>query len=210
MKRTKAALLICSSILTSLSLAQVAFAKEFDIDSSHSNVEFVARHFASRVKGRFTQFKGTLSFDADKPETSKVNALVDTSSIDTNEKKRDEHLRGDDFFSAKKHPQLTFVSKTIKPNGDKKYKVEGDLTMRGVTKPVTFDVEYLGEADDPWGNHRAGFTGTTTVNRKDYGISWNKALDKGGYVLGDDVTINLNLEAIEKKAQEAVKKESKK
>jgi polyisoprenoid-binding protein YceI len=149
-----------------------------------------------------------MSFDPDYPEKAKVNAIAKVESIDTNEKKRDDHLRNEDFFDAKKHPTLSFVSKEVKPDGDKKYKVLGDLTMHGVTKPVTFDVEYLGETDDSWGNHRAGFIATTTVNRKDYGISWNKTADKGGFVLGDDVAINLNLEMVEKKAEKPAEKKS--
>jgi polyisoprenoid-binding protein YceI len=193
---------IALSLVTFFAASHVSLAKDYTIDRSHSNVGFSVKHFVSKVNGEFKEFDGELQFDPSKPEAAKIVAEVQAASVNTNEKKRDEHLASDDFFAAKKHPKFKFVSQSIKADGDKKYKVSGDLTLRGVTKPVVFDVEYLGETDDPWGNHRAGFTGTTTVNRKDFGINWNKSLDKGGFVLGEDVVINLNLEAIEKKAEE--------
>ncbi len=189
------------SVFSALSVCQVSFASEYKIDSSHSNVGFIARHLVSKVNGEFKEFDGTFSFDANKPEDSKVTAKVTVASINTNEKKRDQHLLSDDFFSQKKFPTVTFVSTQVIPNGDKKYKMNGNLTMHGNTKPVTFDVEFLGETDDPWGGHRAGFSATTQINRKDFGINWNKALDKGGFVLGDEVVINLNVEALQQTAE---------
>jgi polyisoprenoid-binding protein YceI len=202
--------LLSLGVAGSLLFGHASFATEYEIDGSHSNVGFTIRHLVSKVNGEFKAFNGKFTFDPKNLETSKLEAEIKATSIDTNEKKRDEHLRGDDFFGVKKYPTLKFVSTQIKANGDNKYKVTGDLTMHGVTKPVTLDVDYLGETDDPWGNHKAGFTGTTQVNRKDFGMNWNKALDKGGVVLGDDVVINLNIEANQKKAEEPAAKKSKK
>lgn len=192
--------------LCCLSAAQVGFAKDYDVDASHSNVAFVAQHLVSKVNGEFKDFEGTFSFDPKKLDNTKVTATVKVDSISTNQEKRDKHLKSDDFFASGKFPTLTFVSTKVSAHGSKKYKMAGNLTMHGVTKPVVFDVDYLGEIDDPWGGHRAGFTATTKVNRKDYGMVWNKALDKGGFVLGEEVTINLNVEASEKKDKAADKK----
>jgi polyisoprenoid-binding protein YceI len=176
-------------------ISQASFAKEYKIDATHSNVGFVAQHLVSKVNGEFKEFEGTVDFDAKKPENTKVKASAKTASVTTNVEKRDSHLKSPDFFDSKKFPTMTFVSTKVSEDGSKKYKMTGDLTIKGVTKSVTFDVDFLGEMDDPWGGHRAGFTATGKINRKDFGINWNKALDKGGFVLADDVTINLNVEA---------------
>jgi len=181
------------------SIHQVSIAKDYEVDASHSTVGFVVRHIVSKVNGSFKKFEGRFSFDPSNPAASKLTAEVAVASVDTNEPKRDIHLRGEDFFNAEKFPKFTFVSKKFTPAGDKKFKMSGDLTLRGVTKPVIFDVDFFGEGEDPWGGHRIGFEATTQVNRKDYGISWNKALDKGGFVVGDEVTINVNVEGREKK-----------
>jgi polyisoprenoid-binding protein YceI len=187
--------------LVFFSVHQVSIAKEYSVDEGHSNVGFTVSHLFSKLNGAFKKFEGKFSFDAAKPEASKVTAEVQVASIDTNEAKRDGHLKGDDFFSATKFPKLTFVSKKFTADGDKKFKMEGDLTMRGVTKPVTFDVEFLGEGDDAWGGHRAGFTAVSKIDRKDFGINWNKTLDKGGVMVGDNVTISLNVEGMEVKGK---------
>jgi polyisoprenoid-binding protein YceI len=184
----------------SLLVGSVSFGAEYKIDSSHSNIEFVTRHFVSKVKGQFTDFNGELSFDPKKPTDSKVNAVVKVTSVNTSNQKRDAHLQSDDFFAAQKYPTFTFVSKKITADGkdakgNAKYKMMGDLTMRGVTKPVTFDVEYLGEAKGMDGKPMVAFTASSKISRKDFGINWNKALDNGGFVLSDDVEINLNIEA---------------
>jgi polyisoprenoid-binding protein YceI len=185
--------------LVFFSVHQVGMAKDYNVDAAHSSVGFSVSHLVSKVKGSFKKFEGSFSFDAAKPEASKVTAEAFVASVDTNDAKRDTHLQSEDFFDAKKFPKFTFVSKKFTSNGDKKFKMAGDLTMRGVSKPVIFDVDFSGEGDDAWGNHRVGFDATTKVNRKDYGINWNKALDKGGFVVGDDVTININVEGLEKK-----------
>jgi polyisoprenoid-binding protein YceI len=182
-----------------LCLGMDGFAREYKVDPSHSNVGFVARHLVSKVNGEFKDFTGNFSFDPKKPEAATVSAVVQVKSITTNEEKRDKHLQSDDFFSAEKYPTMQFNSIKVEEDGDKKYKVEGNLTIRGVTKPVTFEMEFLGEQDDPWGGHRIGFSGSTTINRKDFGMNWNKALDNGGVLIGDKVVINLNVEGLEKK-----------
>ena len=190
------------SVLAFAIASQLSFAKdegtgEFKVDKAHSSVQFTIRHLVSHVSGQFKDFEGTVSFNSSQPKNSKVSAKVKVASIDTNDKKRDDHLKSDDFFSAKKFPEMTFVSTGVTSEDDKKYKMMGNLTLHGVTKPVVFDVEYLGEATDPWGGHRAGFTGTAKINRKDFGMNWNKVLDQGGMILGDDVTILLNMEALQ-------------
>ncbi len=197
MQRVTERAFVLFGLVMSMTLVQSVHAKEYKVDSSHSSVSFMVRHLVSKVVGNFKEFDGSLSFDPKKPEDTKVNASVQTSSINTENKKRDDHLQSDDFFSAKKFPKLTFVSSKITPTEKNKYQMVGDLTIRGVKKPVTFDVEYLGEAKDPWGGTRAGFTATTKINRKDFGMVWNKALDNGGVVLSDEVEINVNFEALE-------------
>ena len=197
-------------LLFSFSLAQAEEkAKTFEIDLSHSNVGFTIKHLVSRVSGEFKSIEGEFVFDSAHPEKSHVKATVKADTIDTHDKKRDEHLRSADFFDVKKFPTLTFEAKSFSSKGDQKYELQGDLTLHGVTKAVTFSVDYLGEADDPWGNHRAGFTANTKINRKDFGIVWNKALDNGGFVLSDDVEVSINIEGIQKKEQPA-KEEPKK
>lgn len=190
-----------ASIFGFLLLAQFSFASEgasknYKIDASHSNVGFTVSHMVGRVNGEFSDFDGEITFDPSSTEKSKVHAVIKTESVNTNNKKRDEHLRSEEFFAAKKYPTMVFDSTKVVSSGDKKYKVTGNLTMRGVTKPVTLDVEYNGEVKDPWGKQRAGFVATGKINRKDFNINWNKTLDSGGFVVGDDVTLNFNVEAV--------------
>jgi polyisoprenoid-binding protein YceI len=149
------------------------------------------------VKGTFDDVSGTINFDEKNVGKSSVDVKIMTTSVDTRTAKRDEHLRSADFFDVTKYPEMTFVSKKIIGSG-KKFKVEGDLSMHGVTKPVTLAVEYLGASKDPWGNMRAGFSATTKINRKDYGLTWNKALETGGVLIGDDVEVNIDIEAVKK------------
>jgi polyisoprenoid-binding protein YceI len=189
------ALLGLVAAATSVSMAQAA---HYEIDGSHSHVGFKVRHLVSKLPGEFKEFEGTFDFDDKKPEDSKVVFKVKTASVYTNNEKRDDHLKGEDFFDVSKYPEMKFESATVTKAGKDKYKLKGNLTIRGVTKPVTFDVVYSGTAKDPWGNQRAGFTATTKINRKDFGLVWNKALDQGGLMIGDDVEITLEIEAIEK------------
>jgi polyisoprenoid-binding protein YceI len=170
------------------------------IDKVHSEASFQVRHFVSKVRGRFADFSGTIRIDAAKPEASSVEFTIVVASIDTNEPKRDAHLKSPDFFDAAKYPEIRFVSKKVVPVSESRYVVTGDLTMRGVTKEITLPVAFDGIAKDPWGNERAGFETGLTLNRKEYGINWNKALDQGGFMLGDDATVSINIEAVKEKA----------
>jgi polyisoprenoid-binding protein YceI len=178
-------------------------AETYTVDKSHATVLFEVRHFMTDVAGRFEDFEGTIRIDREQPERSSVEFTIRTASIDTSEPKRDEHLRSADFFDAATHPEITFRSTAVRPAGEDRYEVTGTFTMRGATKTITLPVRVLGELQDPWGNDRIGFGTSTTLNRKDYGISWNKALDQGGFVLGDEVRVRINLEAV--KAKQAAK-----
>ena len=169
------------------------------VDPAHSEVGFDVRHFFSKVHGVFHDLQGTIVFDDQDPSAVKVEASVRVASVDTGNRNRDADLQTPDFFNAAKDSILSFRSTKVEKAGKGKYKVSGDLTMRGVTKSVVFDAEFLGASDvsiegKSWGA-KAGFSATTVVNRKDWGINWNKALDNGGMMVGDDVTITLNLEA---------------
>jgi polyisoprenoid-binding protein YceI len=158
------------------------------------------RHMMSKVTGKFDDFSGVVNVDRANPAASSVEFTIKTASINTGDANRDKHLRTADFFDAEKNPEIHFKSTSISPSKTKNvYNVTGDLTMRGVTKRVTLPVEFLGFQKDPWGNERAGFAVETTLNRKDYGINWNKALDNGGFLVGDDVKISINLETLPKK-----------
>lgn len=187
--------LLFSFIATSF-FCSAAFAAKYELDKSHTNVAFVAPHLGvSKVKGRFDKFDGTFDFD---PKTMKLdNVIINirADSINTNEAKRDKHMRSPDFFYVEKYPELKFKSSKILYENDKPDKVEGDLTIRGVTKPVVLDVEYAGATADPMGNEVVTFEAKTTVNRKDFGITWNKTLDKGGWVVGDTIKIEIDGEA---------------
>ena len=177
------------------SFASAAWAGDYDIDADHSSVSFKIRHLVGKVKGDFGKFKGGFTFEKGKPGDAKATALIDAASINTGVKKRDDHLRSADFFDVKKFPELKFESTKYDASGDEG-KLHGNLTIHGVTKPVVLEVKFNGEGKDPWGNMRAGFTGTTTVNRKDFGLGWNKALETGGLLVGDDVEIALEIEGI--------------
>ncbi len=196
MKRIIAAL----STIFALSLPAMALASTWTIDPEHSNVGFKVRHLmVSNVKGNFEKFNGTVNIDDKDITKSKVEVSIDTNSINTNVQKRDDHLRSADFFDVAKYPAMTFVSKKVAKAGKDKLKVTGDLTLHGVTKQVVLDVEGPSkESKDPWGNIRKGATASTKINRKDFGLNWNKALETGGVVVGDEVTITLEIEIIRK------------
>src|SRR5258705_6732444 len=168
----------------------------FEIDPVHSRVEFTIRHMFSKVTGSFGKFQGSILYDAAAPASSAVKAEIDASSIDTNNEKRDGHLKSPDFFDVAKYPSLTFTSTKVTPGQGGKLKVEGTLTIHGVSKAVVLDAGFLGSGPGLDGVGRAGFEATTKVDRKDYGIVWNKTLDQGGTLLGDDVDINLEIEAV--------------
>jgi polyisoprenoid-binding protein YceI len=170
----------------------------YDIDTEHTTVGFRVRHMmVTWTQGRFRDVKGTLSWNPVDPEKSEVEVLIDAASVDTNQPKRDDHLRSEDFFFAEKFPHLTFRSQRVERRGENRYAVAGLLTIRGVSKEVVLDVVDGGQdIKDPWGGIRRGFTATTRVNRKDYGLMWNAALELGGVAVGDDVEIHLEVELL--------------
>jgi polyisoprenoid-binding protein YceI len=171
-------------------------AKTYKIDKSHSEAVFQVRHLVTKVRGRFTDFEGTVQVDEDKPELSSVTFTIQATSIDTAEKDRDTHLRSADFFEVEKFPTLRFTSTQVVKKSNDSYDVTGDLTIRDVTRSITLPVTHLGKAKDPWGNERLGFETETTINRKDYGLKWNAALEAGGFLVGDDVKVSLSVQAI--------------
>jgi polyisoprenoid-binding protein YceI len=171
-------------------------AQTFEIDPAHSEVTFQIRHFLNKVRGNFRQFDAKIVKDDQDPANSSVEFTIQTASIDTGVERRDNHLRSADFFDAEKYPTITFQSSAVEKVSDTDYKVTGRLTMRGVTKVITLPVTYLGEMKDAFGHTRAGFTTETTLNRQDFGVSWNKELDGGGYMLGDDVDVSISFEAV--------------
>jgi polyisoprenoid-binding protein YceI len=170
----------------------------YQIDSAHSAAHFSVRHMMiSNVRGDFTKVSGTLLLDADNPANSAVEALIDAASINTREAPRDAHLKSADFFDVEKYPEMAFRSKSVEAAGDGELRVKGDLTIHGVTREVTLNVEGpTPEAKDPWGNQRIGATATTKINRKDFGLVWNVALEAGGVLVGEDIKISIDLEAI--------------
>jgi polyisoprenoid-binding protein YceI len=170
--------------------------RTFTIDKSHSEVFFQVRHLVTKVRGRFADFSGTVVFDPSVPAASSITFTVDAKSVDTSAPDRDQHLRSDDFFAVDKHPTLTFVSSRVTKKSDEHFDVEGTLTIRGVARTVTLPVTFLGEAKDPWGNARVGFETELTVNRKDFGLTWNAALETGGFLVGDEVKITVSAQAI--------------
>ena len=186
------------ALALALAASPVIAADTLVIDPNHSEVSFQVRHFVTNVRGRFTDFTGTIVADKAKPEAAQVEFTVKAASIDTAVANRDKHLRSADFFDAEKFPDITFRSTAVKATGKDKYDVAGNLTMHGVTRPVTLHVTNLGSAGSGEGT-KFGFEATTVLNRKDFGILWNRAIDTGGYVLGDEVTVNINIEATYKK-----------
>jgi len=169
----------------------------YTIDPTHSRIGFVARHaMVTKVRGSFNEFEGSGYFDAEDPQRSNATLTIKAASIDTRNADRDAHLRSNDFFDMDEHPEITFRSTAVEPVGDDTFRVTGDLTMKGVTRPVTFDAEYTGTAVDPYGNTRIGFEGKTTVNRKDWGITWNAALEAGGVLVSEKVTLELEVSAV--------------
>ncbi len=173
----------------------------YTIDTSHSDISFSVRHMVfAKVRGHFGKWSATLAFDAAAPGKSSVEVSIDVASIDTREAQRDGHLKSADFFDAEKFPKITFKSKQVEAAGAGHYKVAGDLTMHGVTKGVTLDVEETGRGKDPWGNSRVGFVAKGSLVRADYGLKWNQALETGGVLVGEKVEIEIEVEAVEAKA----------
>jgi polyisoprenoid-binding protein YceI len=180
-------------------LAGVASAADtWTIDKAHSNVSFRIKHLMSKVTGSFADFDGTITTDFGNLAASSVSFSIQAASIDTKNPDRDKHLRSADFFDVEKHPAISFTSSKITKTGEGSFDVKGTLTMHGVSKEITLPVTFLGAGQDPWGNTKAGFEIDTTLSRTDFGIVWNKALETGGFLLGDEVEITINLEVAKK------------
>jgi polyisoprenoid-binding protein YceI len=169
----------------------------YAIDPSHSRIGFVARHaMVTKVRGSFNEFEGSGHFDAENPTKSHLQLTIQAASIDTRNADRDAHLRSNDFFDMETYPTITFASTAVAQTGDDEYRVTGDLTIKGVSRPVTVELEYTGTAVDPYGNQRIGFEGKTTVNRKEWGVNWNAALEAGGVLVSEKVTLEFEVSAI--------------
>jgi polyisoprenoid-binding protein YceI len=169
----------------------------YTIDPTHSRIGFVARHaMVTKVRGSFNEFDGSGYFDTENPAASSLQLTVKADSIDTRNADRDAHLRSNDFFDMETYPEITFTSTAVEQVDAETYRVTGDLTIKGVTNPVTVDFEYSGSAVDPFGNHRVGFEGTTAINRKDWGVNWNAALEAGGVLVSEKVTLEFEVSAI--------------
>lgn len=169
----------------------------YALDPSHSRIGFVARHaMVAKVRGSFAEFDGSGYFDADDPARSNVQLTIKAASVDTGNADRDGHLRSNDFFDMETYPEISFVSTSVEQVDPENYRVTGDLTMKGVTRPVTVDFEYEGTAVDPFGNQRIGLEGKAVVNRKDWGINWNAALEAGGVLVSEKITLELAVSAI--------------
>ena len=187
--------LTLGALVFALSAGTIAAQSTYGIDTVHSSVGFKVRHLVSNVTGEFTEFDGTITADFQKLDNSSVEFVIQTASIDTRNEKRDGHLRSADFFDAEKYPEITFTSSKITKIDSDSYAVAGILSMHGVNNPVVLTVDFLGEMT-AMGGTRAGFEVSTTINRQDFGVSWNRTLDQGGFVLGDDVEVTINLEAV--------------
>jgi len=182
--------------ILALCLPAVSLAGTYKIDPQHTSVSFSVRHLFSKVKGRFDKFEGSIELDPANPTTAKAQGSIDVASINTNVEKRDQHLKSKDFFDVEKFPKITFVSTKVTDvdPAKKTGKLHGKLQIHGVEKDVVLDVSYLGEGSDPWGNKKAGFTATTVINRKDFGLNWNETLETGGFLVGDEVEIEISAE----------------
>jgi polyisoprenoid-binding protein YceI len=170
---------------------------DYTIDTAHSRTGFVARHaMVTKVRGAFNEWEGSAHIDGENPANSSVKVTIQAKSIDTRNSQRDDHLRSNDFFEMDEHPEITFVSTSVEPKGNDIFAVTGDLTIKSVTKPVTIDFEYTGTAVDPYNLTRVGFDGSVTVNRKDWNVTWNAALEGGGVLVGEKVTLEFEISAI--------------
>ena len=198
MDRNLAAPWLCVLALgMSMGLAANTSAAQWTVDASHTSVTFSVSHLFTSVQGRFDSFVGTVDFDPDDPSATVVRGTIAATSINTNNAKRDKHLRGGDFFDVAQFPEIKFESTGgIGNMQGKRGELPGNLTIHGVTKAVVLQVTFLGRGKDPWGNERAGFQATLTINRKDYGLDWNKVLETGGLLVGDEVEIRIDAEGI--------------
>jgi polyisoprenoid-binding protein YceI len=179
-------------------------ASNWNIDPTHSAIHFAVRHMVvSKTRGRFAAWSGKILFDPEKPTASSVEVTIDPASIDTADAQRDGHLRSPDFFDVEKFPTASFKSTRIEREGGDRFRVTGDLTLHGVTRPVVLNATYEGTGKDPWGGERAGFSASLTIDRKDFGLEWNKALETGGLLVGEKVELTLEVEAVKQAQQQA-------
>jgi polyisoprenoid-binding protein YceI len=170
---------------------------DYQLDPAHTRIYFVARHaMITSVRGYFHDFEGRLHLDADDPTASTASVTVKVAGIDTGQEQRDAHLRSPDFFDVETYPDITFVSTGVDPVDDETYRLTGDLSIRDQTRPVTLEITYNGSAKDPFGNLRAGFEGKGTVNRKDWGLTWNAVLETGGIMISDKIRIEVDVSAV--------------
>lgn len=178
-----------------LAITSQVSAQKWNIDKSHSKVTFSVTHLMiSEVEGKFKIYNGSVQASKEDFSDAQIDFSIDVNSIDTDDEARDKHLKGDDFFAADKYPTITFKSKQLKKVSGNNYQLKGDLTIKGVTKPVDLNVVFGGIKNDPWGNTKAGFKVTGIINRKDFGLTWNAPLEAGGVVVGEDVKISCNIE----------------
>lgn len=169
----------------------------YTLDPAHTRIGFVARHaMVTKVRGSFDEFAGTAVLDGTNPANSRVEVAIEAASIDTRNAQRDEHLRGNDFLAMQEYPKITFASTGVRQAGETTFEVTGDLTIKGVTNEITIPFEFEGAAKDPFGNERVGFEGSVTINRRDYGVTWNAALEGGGVLVSDKVTLEFEISAI--------------
>lgn len=176
----------------------------WNIDTTHSGINFTVRHMVfAKVRGRFDRFSGTIEGPLDDLAQAKVSVEIEAASINTGVADRDAHLRSGDFFDVEQFPALRFTSTRIEQLSDDRYRVHGDLTIRDVTRELSLEVEYGGRGKDPWGNERLGFTATTSLDRRDFGLRWNQVLEAGGVLVGDRITIDLEVQAVRAAATEA-------
>jgi polyisoprenoid-binding protein YceI len=183
---------------TSLSLPR------WEIDGAHSSIGFAVRHMVvSKVRGRFARWSGTIAMDERDPTGAKVEIAIEPASVDTGVEQRDNHLRSPDFFHVERYPAMSYRSTRIERTGEGRYRVTGDLTMHGVTRPVSLDVESAGSAKDPWGGVRAGFSARGTLDRKDFGLTYNQLLETGGVLVGERVELDIEVEAVKQSATPA-------
>ena len=169
----------------------------YTLDPAHTRIGFVARHaMVTKVRGAFNEFTGTAVLDGANPANSRVEVTIEAASIDTRNGQRDEHLRSNDFLAMQEYPEITFASTGVRQAGETTFEVTGDLTIKGVTKPITIPFTFEGAAKDPFGHLRAGFEGSVTINRKDYGVTWNAALEGGGVLVSDKVTLEFEVSAV--------------
>ena len=183
-------------ILLALALAPSAWAAAYTLDQTHTTVGFRIRHLLSYVQGTFNEFEGTFEYDPEHPEAWKASATIQAASIDTRVEPRDKHLRSGDFFDVERFPAITFTSTDVTEATAAGATLHGLLSLHGVEQPVVLDLAIHGVAKDPWGNTRAGFTATTTINRADFGVTWNQALETGQVLVGEDVQITIEVEGI--------------